>query len=592
MEHTAAVPDDAPRIVVSTEAAVYAAIFVIALLLRVVELGAVPLSPLEATQAAAARGIEAGTITSPLAYAGARIIFALGGVGAAGARVLPMLVGLLLTASPLLFRHRLGRVPTLITVELLAIVPTAVMAARQMGGFTLAMLGLVVMLWAIDRYVETGASGSVALAGGALAFALLADYAVLVALVAMGIGVGVALLTDEEGQRDRYTLRAVLSGVPWASAAGAFAAVLILGGTVFFFAPQGFAAFADQFGRFTGGILRRAPGAPLMGLVLGGYEFGIILFGVVGAWVATQSPRPWLRFLGGWGIAAILLAFLYQGWLPGHALWVTVPMAALSGVAVTALLELEFDGPAWGIGLLTVGTAAMIAILLLTLGGHLTSPDIIGFPPDAPPEMMTVRFSFQLALGVLMTLLLIVLWLAVSIGFGTEFTLLGMWMGFAVVVLTLAAGRSVKVALTDPTTPYEILTVAPVQPGLGVMHDTLEEVGRFVTRDYLDTHITVQAQLDGVLEWSLSEFSAVTYIDRVDPSVETPIVITPADAVDPALGAEYVGQDFVITRQWSPAGLPVGEQMRWLLYHQSQTPTLDTRYILWVREDVYRLESP
>jgi hypothetical protein len=71
--------------------------------------------------------------------------------------------------------------------------------------------------------------------------------------------------------------------------------------------------------------------------------------------------------------------------------------------------------------------------------------------------------------------------------------------------------------------------------------------------------------------------------------VQSVMVITPADGVDPALGSNYVGQDFTIVRWWTPSGLTPSGFLRWVLYRSADTPPGTERVILWVREDVYRL---
>ena len=77
----------------------------------------------------------------------------------------------------------------------------------------------------------------------------------------------------------------------------------------------------------------------------------------------------------------------------------------------------------------------------------------------------------------------------------------------------------------------------------------------------------------------------------LDPTVQSDIVITPADGVDPALGSSYVGQDFVVVHQWLPRGLNANDFIQWLMYRSAPNSAapVDYRVILWVREDLYRL---
>ena len=107
---------------ISIESLAYGIIFLIALGLRWIELGAAPLSLPEARQAMAAWGMistrqaNISLIESPLIFITMLISFTIASPGAAAARFVPMLGGMGLVFSPLLFKKRLGSVPTLIAV--------------------------------------------------------------------------------------------------------------------------------------------------------------------------------------------------------------------------------------------------------------------------------------------------------------------------------------------------------------------------------------------------------------------------------------------------------------------------------------------
>jgi hypothetical protein len=67
------------------------------------------------------------------------------------------------------------------------------------------------------------------------------------------------------------------------------------------------------------------------------------------------------------------------------------------------------------------------------------------------------------------------------------------------------------------------------------------------------------------------------------------MVITTIGETNPALGSNYVGQDFVVESSWRPRQLSAAQLISWLIYRTADTPVNETRVILWVRNDVYML---
>jgi hypothetical protein len=589
-------PRAAWRITVSVETLAYLVVFLVALGLRWVRLGAAPLGPSEARQAMAAWNLlsadayGARAVESPLTFAGLVIGLAVASPTNAAARFASMLGGLALVFTPLLFRGRLGRLPTLIAVCLLALSPGAVVAARQVGGTGFAMLGLVLMLAAFERYLSTDRRGMLTLAGVALGVALLADFGTPVALLTMLLGAGFMLLTDEEGTFTPELVRERLGEVPWRVFLIGLLATLGLLSTLFFLAPDGLGALADQLGRLVTGLARRPQGAAYVGVALGIYEPVLLIFGLIGAWLASQSPDPWPRFVAGWGVAALLVGLIYPGALPAHALWSVVPLATLAGPVVGSLLDREEDddAPRWGVWAHGAGVVALFGMIFASLSRYLQSPRLLNFRPRF--EIQTAGdIPLDLILLVLWVVLLVIVWMTAASMWGPRAAWRGAGLGLLALGLMAAAGQSASLALTHPSSPYEALNVSPAQPALDILVDTAGEIGKLAAGHPHDASVSVQADPDGALAWALRDFTNLTFVARADPTVESVMVITPADGADPALGSSYVGQDFVIVRTWTPGGLSVKDFIRWTLYRTAGTLPYEERVILWVREDVYRI---
>lgn len=584
------------RIAISVESLAYLILFLVALTLRWIRLGDVPLGELEAQQAIAAWRLlrpdiaGAGSISSVLVFAGTVISFMLATPTDAAARFVPMLGGMALVLTPLLFRKRLGRPATVLSVALLALSPTAVAASRQVDGSGLSMLALVLALAAFERYASVKRPYLIMLAGMALGFALLADFGALVAIITLAGGVAFVLLADDEARPARAALQPLLADFPWRPLVAGLLGTLAIVGTLCFLAPGGLGAAADQLGRFADGFIHRPEGAPYLGLVILLYEPGLLLFGSIGMALAYRSGEPWQRFLAGWGMAALLISLVYRGATPLHSLWSVVPLAGLAAITFASLLDREHDAPSWGPWAQAAGVAALVGMIFIRISHHLRSPLLLTWPPNAQPEQVVANLSLDLILAAVWLVLLTLLWLSIASMWGPRAAWRGLGLGIAIPVLLASLGQSGSLAFTRADSPYELLNQYPAQPTLTTLVDTARQVSKLATGNPKTASLTVQGDPNGVLAWALRDFGDVKYVQQVTPGVQSIMVVTPADGAEPSLGYSYVGQDLVILRHWRPGGLPPNQFLSWMIYRTSPNPPPEElRVILWVREDIYRL---
>jgi len=97
--------------------------------------------------------------------------------------------------------------------------------------------------------------------------------------------------------------------------------------------------------------------------------------------------------------------------------------------------------------------------------------------------------------------------------------------------------------------------------------------------------MTVHQGAGPALAWHLRDFDNVTFVAQLSPSVDTPVVIAPAEEQEPTLGANYSGQDFALTSSWKLGGLSGSDLMEWLFYRRAPTPVQIVSVILWVKQE-------
>ena len=138
------------------------AVVAVAAALRLTDLAAAPLSPVEAVPALAAYSAGQGLPPTGGAQPGAplllhvnTLIFTLFGSADGVARLLPALAGVGLVLTPLLLRGYLGRWGALGTGLMLALSPTALLFSRSLDGTVPAALGVMLLLCCAARFLDT-----------------------------------------------------------------------------------------------------------------------------------------------------------------------------------------------------------------------------------------------------------------------------------------------------------------------------------------------------------------------------------------------------------------------------------------------------
>jgi hypothetical protein len=145
------------------------------------------------------------------------------------------------------------------------------------------------------------------------------------------------------------------------------------------------------------------------------------------------------------------------------------------------------------------------------------------------------------------------------------------------------------------------LVRAPAAEGLPDLVATLEQLSSWRAGDPYLLDIIADRRLGPAAEWGLRRFQNVTWVDDLDSWAATAmtgqsgvsqnepaelgeltVLLTPAD--EPlSLEEGFVGQDFAIRANWTPAGLSGQSLIRWIVLRSGTTPASYERAVLWVK---------
>ena len=562
------------------EKAGYGGAVVLALVLRLLLLGAWPLGPAEAAQAlpavAASAGREFDLIgMSPVLFGLQRILFVVFGASDAWARAWPALLGGL---APLLFfglRGPLGREGALVAAYLWAVSPMAVFTSRLGLGFglvpvlTLAILSGVA--WSVRKDAPgTGWSGLVA-AGGALGLLLASASGAYTAIL---IGVSAVLVWRHSLARLSIALRAC-----WKQVGGALLLCFALGSTFFFMAPGGLAAVADLLGSWVT-ALRPGVGeyqAQELGLRLVLSEPVLLLFGLAGLVSALRRNDRFGIFTGISLAFVLLVSLIGSGRHPADLGLIVLVLALLAGPVIARVLQSAWscrhEVNAWL--LVTVST-----ILFLTAALCLTGV--------LNPSNNASWRQLYMVVGIVTAALGGLLWL-----------LYGVWGNWRTVALTiplvpLMFGLAWGLGQVSGTN-YD--RGAWRQPG--VLHEVPAPALADLQRELLDLAslngkgkgegridlvlpLAEKETLEPVLRWAFRAFPNVRLASSVSPAAAPLVVALPGE--QPRLGPGYSGTEIAVLQRWQPSALPdFYSRLRWVLYREANQPAKVSAVVLWMK---------
>ncbi len=314
--------------------------------------------------------------------------------------------------------------------------------------------------------------------------------------------------------------------------------------------------------------------------------------------VENEQVHFWQLGMVGWLIVSVLAALLYQGGQSQHALWLTIPLAGLSVVAIERLVlpvrDQFWNPPAWGVWVYGLAVIAMIAIAGVNLVS--VAQTFSKMTPDQPfPTDLTSLRPVIEAVVVVAILVMTGVMVAGMWGRRTAWHGIGLGVLFMFSLYSFSAGW--RAAVPNADNAQEFWRPLPAARNLNLLETTLKTASQRVTGTLIDVPVLVQSDPngpidDGALAWTLRRFHNMQFVTEIAPTTNAPVLILPESAGKPATAASYVGQAFPVYFTWDRSSLS-WDFFFWLYNRDARVaPTAYQRVIVWVRSDVYGVPAP
>jgi uncharacterized protein (TIGR03663 family) len=299
------------------------------------------------------------------------------------------------------------------------------------------------------------------------------------------------------------------------------------------------------------------------------YEPLILVLGLIGLVYYYLRQRDLLTtFLLYWTVAAAVIYTLAGQKAPGNVLLLVLPLALLASLLIGRFWDRLAQAITWEAeGLFVALSLPVVVYLAIQLAGYASSGQ-------------AVYLYLALVAFIVLPTLIALCWM--WLGQGPALRCGGIILLLVLAMLTVGLGMGLNYhRAADPREP---MVAGATSPDIVDLVTTLERVSSHQDGDPHTLAITVEEATGSVLAWHLRDFENARFAERLSPSIETPVVITPAQEEEPTLGGSYVGQRFALQATWKPQGLTRTELVRWLLYREAPTPVKSRDVVLWVKQ--------
>lgn len=542
----------------------YALAFFFALSLRLIQLGATPLTDIEAAPALQAlhiaQGLKSALSPHPFYILSTSILFFIYGGGTNFlARFIPALIGSILVFVPLLFTERIKPRPSLILAFFIALDPGMVAISRQAASPIFAITFLL-FAWGFFYKNKPNLTGIFA------ALALLSGPSIWLGI--LGLAITWAIFQGIQSRLSANYQRPTFNFHP-----SSFLITFILAGTLFFIVPNGLSAalasIPEFINRWT--TLSDFSIAHLLFSLIIYQPLGILLtlFAILRG-VQVQSPR--IIFLSIWFLIALLLAVFIPSRQINDLAWALIPLWAISALEFPRNLNIFPEERKEIYGVISL-------LIFIWVFAWLDFAGMVWIQPNTREYIM----RFWLLIGSLLLMALSLL--LVAMGWSLRTAQIGGILGLTITLGVLGFSGTLGSAGLRGTDHPELWQLSSIPAQAEFLQVSVNQLSNSGLGNDNAASVVIAGINSPALEWVLREHQTIV-VKTLDESSTPYFVITPLQD-NPILASAYRGQDFnwKQTPAWNIA-LPQ-EWIRWITSRTIPQSGSNESIILWARDDLF-----
>ncbi len=391
---------------------------------------------------------------------------------------------------------------------------------------------------------------------------------------------------DESREKLAQALRGSLSmALPLA------ALVVLAVSTGFMIYPAGLSAVGEGIGGAVRAVIQPTGINGFASLIALFYEPVLWVLAVVSLILRRDRLTSTDIFLTVWVLAGVIVSLFFADGVPDHALWLTVPLAALAANTLIAALMPEPDGviaevapprfARWLIAAALIGVLAVFTIAFQSIARALLQTPQSNFALVSPPPDSVILLLVSTAFLVIGYFLFASLW-------GSRVSWQGVGLGLAIFGALTSLGSGWGAAVPNAANAVEFWHNHATNPDTILLRETLFDVARRQSGGFPSMPLVVIAPDDGEVAWLLRDFDHAQFITDLQDAQNAPVALLPDYGDPPQLGGAYVGQDFTITRWWEPSQIDLVDFPAWWTQTQGRLAwSGEDTVVLWLRTDVY-----
>ncbi len=558
-----------------------------ALVFRLFDLGAIPLTEFEANWAMQAFQVaenHASTIGPQPAYIFLTgFLFNIFSSNVFLARLLPALIGSAILYFPYAIRNKMGRSAALIFAFALALDPGLVSLSRIAGGPILALgFSVLAITFLFQNKFE--------LAGVFLGLTFLSGP---VAFIGLVIAAATWFISNRIQKKEIVISKSDLQRM------GLLAGIVfILVVTNLFRTPSGISAFGSSITAFLSGFTNASQiGFGRLILALITYQPIAILFTIFAYFSYKKSNNVIIRF----NLILLLLGFLWMLIYParqvGDLVWLILPLWLIASIGISEFIKRK---PILNWTLVLTNALIIFILfvffwLLFISVSTLSQPPMLGeflttlskgqFNLLAQFDFTTKSYVARVGTLFLLPLLTLLITTLGGLWWNSEDVWTGFAWGFFLFLIIFTAGSTWNANYMRGRQVNELWAPGSAAGYPDLIVETVETLSEASFGTQKDIDIYSQVDSD-VLAWAFRNFPNYQYAKEISYNEFPSIVITGNQSGDPNLNSSYRGQSFMLAqnRSWEQNLLPPNFP-NWLAF--KNTPSVPEIVIVWASTELF-----